>query len=350
MARINRFVLVLLILGCTGCSTIEYYHQSISGHFSLISKRERITDLVNDSTRDEKLIEQLLRAQQLRTFASSTLKLPDNNSYRSYVQLDKPYVTWNVFAAPEFSNGLQQWCFLVIGCVSYRGYFDEKDAQSYAASLAEQGLDVYIGGVPAYSTLGWFDDPLLSTMLDRGEIVAASYIFHELAHQQLYLQGDSAFNEAFATAVEELGVRKWLQQQQRINELNKYESWLEQKTIFSNFISNAQQEFTQLYAQDLTPEAMRRAKLNKVTEIRGRFTELTKKYRQLSRYAIWMSGPLNNAQMGAFALYRDLVPVFSRIFELCNADFERFYMRAKIISELPEQQREILLAETNTCQ
>ena len=351
MVRIYSLVLVfiLFILGCASCSTIAYYHQSISGHFSLISKREPIADIVNDSAQDEKLIEQLMLAQQLRSFASSRLKLPDNNSYRSYVQLDKPYVTWNVFAAAEFSIALQQWCFLVIGCVQYRGYFDENDAQGYAARLADQGLDVFVAGVPAYSTLGWFDDPLLSTMLDRGEIVTAAYIFHELAHQQFYVKGDSAFNEAFATVVEEIGVRRWLQQQQRIDELNKYEDWLQQKTVFSNFIKTARQELEQLYAQDLTPEAMRIEKMNKITEFRGNFKNLNKQNFQLSRYTKWVSGPLNNAQFGAIALYRELVPAFKRIFELCSSDFERFYKRAEEIAKFPEIQRQATLNTTNEC-
>ena len=350
MVKFYRPLLItILVLSCPACTTIGYYHQSISGHFSLISKRERIADIVNDSTRDEKLIEQLMLAQQVRSFASSTLLLPENDSYRSYVQLDKPFVTWSVFAAPEFSIGLQQWCFLVVGCVSYRGYFDEADAQNYADDLAKQGLDVYVAGVPAYSTLGWFDDPLLSTMIDRGEIVTASYIIHELAHQQLYLKGDSAFNEAFATAVEEIGVRKWLQQQQRIKDLQKYEKWLEQKTIFSNFIKNAQQEYEYLYAQELTDEEKRIQKKNKTLEIREQFANLTKQHKQLSRYSTWMSGPLNNAQFGAIALYRDLVPAFVQIFETCMGDFERFYQRVEEIAQLSEQEREDILASNKEC-
>ena len=212
---VQIFVLGCLLVCFSGCSTIGYYHQSISGHFKLISKREPIVNIVNDSGRDENLIKQLHLAQELRLFASDKLKLPDNDSYRSFVQLDRPYVTWNVFAAPEFSISLQQWCFLVIGCVPYRGYFDEADAKRYAEQLSIQGLDVYVAGVPAYSTLGYFDDPLLSSMLDRGELVTASYIFHELAHQQYYLKGDGAFNEAFATSVEEIGVLLWLHEQDR---------------------------------------------------------------------------------------------------------------------------------------
>ncbi len=350
MTKIFNFILLaLIVFVCVSCSSIKYYNQSISGHFSLISKREKIADIVNDSTRDKKLIEQLLLAQQVRSFASAELKLPENDSYRSYVQLDKPYVTWNVFAAPEFSIGLQQWCFLVIGCVSYRGYFDENDAQNYASNLVKQGLDVYVAGVPAYSTLGWFDDPLLSTMLDRGDIVTASYIIHELAHQQLYLKGDSAFNEAFATAVEELGVRRWLRQQQRFDDLKNYEAWLNQKTIFSNFIKDAQQEFEKLYVQEMTPEVMRIEKSITISEIRRKFEILSQQHKLLARYSNWMSGPLNNAQFGAIALYREKVPIFVQLFNSCGKDFEHFYMRVKEISKLSEQQREAILTSEENC-
>ncbi len=343
------FGLLVVITSCVSCSTVSYYHQSISGHFSLISKREPIDDIVNDSTRDEKLIEQLIVAKELRIFASTELKLPDNKSYLSYVQLDKPYVTWNVFAAPEFSITLQQWCFPVAGCVQYRGYFDEKDAQKYAGQLANKGLDIYVAGVPAYSTLGWFDDPLLSTMLDRGEIVTAAYIFHELAHQQFYVKGDTAFNEAFATAVEELGVRRWLLKQQRLSELNKYEDWLKQKSIFSNLIRDAREEFEQLYSQELTPEQMRQEKQERIANFRKQFANLTKENPQIARYSKWVSGPLNNAQLGAISLYRDLVPAFKSIYKLCGDDFELFYKRVKEIAESDKDERKLVLTESGNC-
>ena len=186
-------------------------------------------------------------------------------------------------------------------------------------------------------------------MLDRGNIVTASYIIHELAHQKFYLKGDSAFNEAFATAVEELGVRRWLLQQKKADGLKKYEEWLKQKTVFSNFIKDAQQEFEYLYSQEFIAEKMRAEKNKKITELRKRFADLVKQHPLLSRYSTWMSGPLNNAQFGAIALYRDLVPAFVRVFELCGADFEKFYKRAEEISKLPEEQREGMLMSTNEC-
>ena len=344
------FIIVILLVSFSGCTTIGYYHQSISGHFKLISKRERIVDIVNDPTRDEKLIEQLQLVEELRSFASSRLKLPENDSYRSYVQLDKPNVTWNVFAAPEFSIALQQWCFLVIGCVPYRGYFNEAEAYSYAEQLSQQGLDVYVAGVPAYSTLGWFDDPLLSSMLDRGEIVTAAYIFHELAHQQLYLKGDGAFNEAFATAVEEIGVFQWLQQQGRSQDTVRYDDWLLQKSIFSEFIKNSRDKFEVLYQQEYDMEKMQVEKDILIAEMRRKYANLSRNSKHIARYSKWMSGPLNNAQLGAISLYRELVPAFRRIFGICGEDFEKFYNYVEKLAQLSEAEREIALHSTKACQ
>jgi len=343
------FVIVLALTCFSGCSTIGYYHQSISGHLKLISKRERITDIVNDPTRDEKLVTQLRLVEKIRSFASSKLRLPDNDSYLSYVQLEKPYVTWNVFAAPEFSIALRQWCFLVVGCVPYRGYYDEHEANSYAEKLAQEGVDVYVAGAPAYSTLGYFDDPLLSSMLDRGEIVAAAYIFHELAHQQFYLKGDGAFNEAFATAVEEIGVLAWLEQQSRSEEVQRYNDWLLQKSVFSDFIESSREEFEALYQQEYDMGKMQAEKEILIAEMRRKFANLSSGNKQIARYSRWMSGPLNNAQLGAISLYREMVPAFRRIYSLCENDFERFYNYVEEISKHSEMQREEILRTTEVC-
>jgi predicted aminopeptidase len=347
---LSRIVVIgLILISFSACTTIAYYHQSISGHFKLISKRERIPDIVNDSTRDEKLIAQLRLVEEIRSFASSQLKLPENDSYHSYVQLEKPYVTWNVFAAPEFSTTLHQWCFLVLGCVPYRGYFDEAKANHYAEVLSEQGLDVYVAGVPAYSTLGWFDDPLLSSMLDRGEIVAAAYIFHELAHQQFYLKGDGAFNEAFATAVEEIGVLEWLAQQNRVQDAESYQHWLLQKSLFSEFVHHSRQKFEDLYTRDIDAEQMRNTKQSNIETMRKEFADMSKDNQQIARYSRWMTGPLNNAQLGAISLYRELAPAFRRIFGLCENDFQRFYTYVEKIAKQPVAQRETTLRTTEVC-
>ena len=344
------FIIGWLLHSFSGCSSIAYYHQSISGHFKLISKREPITDIVNDATRDENLVSQLRLAEELRSFASEKLKLPKNDSYRSYVQLEAPYVTWNVFAAPEFSTALHQWCFLIVGCVPYRGYFDEANANYYAEQLTTQGLDVYVAGVPAYSTLGWFDDPLLSSMLDRGELVTASYIFHELAHQQFYLKGDGAFNEAFATAVEEIGVVQWLHEQNRHDDVRKYEDWLAQKMLFSGFIKNSRDEFDALYQKEYDVEKMQVEKEILIAEMRRKFEKLSSNNKHIARYSKWMSGPLNNAQLGAISLYRELVPAFRKMFISCDSDYEKFYVHVETIAKLASDERTEMLNTNQGCE
>ncbi len=337
--------LVLLVNFCTGCSTIGFYYQSTAGHLALLSKREPIADIVNDSTRDKKLIEQLILAQELRTFANTDLKLPENRSYRSYIQLEKRYVAWHVFATPEFSIRLRKWCFLAIDCMQYRRYFDEHKARAYAAKLTAAGQDVYVTGVPAYSTLA----PLVSSMLDQGEIATASYIFHELAHQQLYVHSNSTFNESFATAVEELGVRHWLQHQGKQEELLRYEDWLAQKTAFANLIINARRKFHALYESGLSTKMMRSQKQELINELKQRFENLRQSNSALQRYKKWMSGPLNNAQLGVIAVYRDQVPAFKQLFTACNSNFEKFYLRAEEISKLTAKERKSALEVSQEC-
>ena len=344
------FIIGWLLICSSACSSIAYYHQSISGHFKLISKREPIIDIVNDTTRDGELIKQLHLAEELRSFASDKLKLPKNDSYRSYVQLEEPYVTWNVFAAPKFSTELHQWCFLIVGCVPYRGYFAKENAHHYAEQLSLQGLDVYVAGVPAYSTLGWFDDPLLSSMLDRGELVTASYIFHELAHQQYYLKGDGAFNEAFATAVEEIGVLQWLHEKNRHEEIKEYENWLLQKMLFSSFIKNSRDEFDALYQKEYDVEKMQVEKEIIIAEMRRKFEKLSSNNKHIARYTKWMSGPLNNAQLGAISLYRELVPAFRNIFISCGSDYDKFYARVKTIAKLTNAERTEILNTNQGCE
>ena len=350
MLKICRILFVASVLLCfSACSTIGYYHQSISGHLKLISKREPIVDIVNDPQRDENLVQQLRLAQALRDFASARLSLPENDSYRSYVQLEEPYVTWNVFAAPQFSTTLNQWCFLVIGCVPYRGYFDKQEAESYAKQIALQEQDVYVAGVPAYSTLGWFDDPLLSSMVDRGELTTAAYIFHELAHQQFYVNGDGAFNEAFATAVEEIGVILWLENQQRRDEIDKYQNFLQQKAIFFDFVKASRDEFDELYEQDFDAEKMQAEKEILITEMRRKYSKLSENNEHIARYARWMSGPLNNAQLGAISLYRELVPAFRNLYTLCESDFDKFYLQVKSIAKLSKEIRIEKLESVQDC-
>ncbi len=198
------------MLGSTSCATTSYYLQSLSGHVDLLLKRQPISGILASQNTDKLLRDKLEMVLEIRRFASEHLGLPDNGSYSDYADLGRNFVVWNVFAAPELSLQAKQWCFLFVGCLNYRGYYSEEAANRYAQTLEAQGHDVFVGGVTAYSTLGWFNDPVLNTMLNRDNNYLASVIFHELSHQKLYLKNDTAFNEAFAEMVAQTGVQYWL--------------------------------------------------------------------------------------------------------------------------------------------
>ncbi len=212
MTHYRLLALLLLPVGwvLSGCSNLAYYSQAIAGHWQLLHQRRPVDEVLADPATPPVLRQRLETARRLRDFASTELALPDNGSYRSYADLQRPYVVMNVFAAPELSLQLREWCFLVVGCVYYRGYFDADTARQFAATLHARGDDVYLAGIPAYSTLSWFDDPLLNTFVNWPTARLAELMFHELAHQRLFVAGDTDFNEAFATAVGHLGTRHWL--------------------------------------------------------------------------------------------------------------------------------------------
>ena len=207
----SRTVLIFVTaLIASGCQSVYYYGQAIDGQLSILMHRVPIVEILDDPRASEKLKKRLSLILKIREFAQSELHLPVKNTYLSYVDLHRPYVVWSVFAAPEFSLTPKTWCYPIVGCVAYRGYFSEQDARRYAGSL-KKNYDVYVGGVTAYSTLGWFDDPVLSTIMHLTETESAALIFHELTHQLLYVPDDTAFNESFATTVEQEGVRRWLE-------------------------------------------------------------------------------------------------------------------------------------------
>ena len=203
-------VLIFMALTVSACSSFGYYMDLMAGHSELLEQQKPISEILIDKETNLKLRELLETSQNIRNFASNRLDLPENDSYRMYADLKRRYAVWNVIAAKEFSVEPKKWCFLFVGCLSYRGYFSKEDAMAYASELKNEGYDVYVVGASAYSTLGWFDDPLLNTMMYKSEARRAGVIFHELAHQVVYIEGDSAFNEAFATTVEEEGIQRWM--------------------------------------------------------------------------------------------------------------------------------------------
>ena len=240
-----------------GCGSLGYYVQSIDGQMKLLQARRPIADVIADPATPPPLKAKLERVLAIRDFASRELKLPDNPSYRNYADLQRPFVVWNVFAAAEFSVKPREWCFLIVGCVGYRGYFAQAGAEAYTRELRGEGLDVFVSGVPAYSTLGWFDDPVLNTFINYPEHALSRLIFHELAHQVVYVKGDTGFNESFAAAVETEGVRRWIARNGDDTMRADFERAQQRRTQFRELLSKYRERLAALYRLPIAPEEMR---------------------------------------------------------------------------------------------
>jgi predicted aminopeptidase len=333
------FLVIAAFSMMPGCSTFAYYHQAIRGHLDIMARREPIAVILIDQKRDVELIERLKKAQSIRDFASQELALPDNDSYRSYVDVGRQYVTWSVYAAPEFSLTLKQWCFPIAGCVPYRGYFSQRNALDFTATLRAEQLDVYVEGVIAYSTLGWFDDPLLNTMLVRDEIIMAGIMFHELAHQKVYVEDDTAFNEAFAEAVQQEGVRRWLRQNGTQEDLAAFEHFVQRKYAFFSLVEKTRTELATVYDSHTEVETKRAAKRAIIENMRTQYQRLKTSWNGYQGYDRWFKEPINNAKLAAVAIYHDRVPDFVRLLKECGGDFRRFYATVSQIGCLPPVQR-----------
>jgi predicted aminopeptidase len=335
-----RAVLVGLALSVLpGCGTM-YVTQAAMGEWHVMHSRRPIDDVVLDKSTPEPVREELFRVREAREFASSELKLPDNRSYTTYADLHRPYVVWNVVATPEFSVQPKRWCFPVAGCVAYRGYFSEHKAHDFAASLAGEGFDVAVGGVPAYSTLGKFADPVLSTMLSYGDDELAATIFHELAHQLLYVKNDSEFNEAFAMTVEEEGLRRWLERHGQAGAMVLYRRQREREREFVNLFSHTRDELAKLYASGEPPAQMRARKKEILGQLAVDLSALERRLRvHSSLYDEWIAKGLNNAHLTSLATYYDCLPGFERLLAEQNGDLQRFYDTARELSKLPHAER-----------
>ncbi|MDX8470324.1 aminopeptidase [Mesorhizobium sp. VK23B] len=320
--------------GVTGCTSISYYAQSLEGHVQIMAARKNVGKLIHDPSTPKALRAKLTSASAIRGFATDELTLPDNSSYHSYVDVGRDAVTYAVFAAPQFSLAPVTWCFPVFGCVPYRGYFSRKSAAESAAELQRQGLDIYVSGVTAYSTLGWSSDPLLSTMLRQNDTYLASLVFHELAHQKIYVNGDSAFNEAFAVAVETTGVRKWLRATGNRAGLRRYETNRKRSADFLGLISKTRDELRQVYGSPRNPQQMAAAKAAAIDRLRMRYRQLRdKRWAGYRGYDAWFDAPINNAKLAATAVYGEQVPAFLRLFDLCSGDYPRFYASVRRIAD-----------------
>jgi predicted aminopeptidase len=323
----------------TGCASMGYYQQAVNGHLKVMRATQPIKGILQDPSADPALKKKLENIQAIREFASSELALPDNNSYRTYADLGRPFVVWNVFAAPEFSVEPEKWCMLFTGCVSYRGYYDQQEAERYADELRRTGLDTYVGGVAAYSTLGYFNDPVLNTFLRLGDTEAARVIFHELAHQLLYIKDDSAFNESFAATVENEGMKRWLAKGANREQQQDFTAQQQRKALFIQLVEAYRQKLRTLYATRQTAEEMRRAKAELLADMKRDYAGMKEAWGGDARYDKWFAQDLNNAKIASLNLYTQLVPAFEALLEKEGRDLPRFYERVSELSRLPEPDR-----------
>lgn len=330
-----------MILLLNGCSSLSYYSQLASGQLQLLRAREPVAKVIADPARDAKLRTHLAQSQKARAFASEHLHLPDNQSYRLYADIGRPFVVWNVFATPEFSLSPQNHCFPIAGCVAYRGYYSQSAARGEAAIQRLQGMDVSIGGVEAYSTLGWFNDPILSSMMGWGDERLATLIFHELAHQRFYVKDDTEFNESFATFVEQEGTRQWRAFR---NLPPENDSKLKQRDQFIQLILDTRSRLEKLYAQPLATAQMRERKAAEFERFRQDYRAMRDgQWAGDKRYDAWVNAPLNNARLLPFGLYDQWVPAFSALFRQVGGDWLRFYAEVERLGELPVTERKAAL-------
>jgi len=332
MARILAILLCYTLLA--GC----YYMQAAAGQWEVIHKREPLEEVIHAADTSPELAMRLRLLDTARDFSIEVLALPDNKSYRTYTDLARDYVVWNVFAAPEFSLQPEQWCFPVAGCVSYRGYFSHDKAIRESERLAKKGFDVAVGGVAAYSTLGNFSDPLLSTMMRWGDIELIAMLFHELAHQVVYVKDDSAFNESFATAVEEFGIKRWLESRGQGEKMVTYHESRELQQRLMVMVAAARGTLRSVYATDIEESRKRELKRERL-EILAR--DIRSERERTGRESFgWLSGELNNAHLISMTLYEGRLPLFRTMLSQCEDNILCFYKAAQDLADLEVSDRE----------
>jgi predicted aminopeptidase len=350
----DRLRLPALALGASlalgGCGIADYYWQGFSGQVGVLAGARPVDDVLATTT-DARLAGRLRLAREIRQYASRELALPDNGSYTRYTDLGRPFVVWNVFATAPLSLEPRQWCFPVVGCVAYRGYFNEADAKAEAARLHALGDDVHVGGVPAYSTLGWFDDPLLSSFVRYPDTALARLVFHELAHQVVYVRDDSMFNESFASAVEEAGIARWIAAQEgtpahaRLVAEQARSDRL--RALFKRVVRDARAELASVYASDASDHIKRARKVAVYDGMRAAYEAAKAGEAGLAAFDRWFAGHdgrgPNNASLAAVALYDDKVPAFRALLDEVQGDLPAFYERVRALAKLPKERRDELL-------
>lgn len=333
----------LILLSISGCAPLGYYAQSVRGQLDIWRREKPISDVIEDAASPAALREKLAIVLKAREFASSELGLPRNRSYHTYADLKRPYVVWNVFAAPEFSTQPVQWCFVMAGCVGYRGYFAKEDADQFAAGAAAQGNDVYVSGVPAYSTLGWFADPVLNTFVNYSAVEVARIIFHELSHQVVYVKDDSVFNESFAVAVEREGLRRWLAKHGTEKDRQIVEQMRRYRADFVALVHRYRMRLDALYRQRIAPEALRSAKQRVFEEMQQDYAGLKLAWGGYTGYDRWFAQRPNNALLASVSMYTQRVPAFEALLREQGGDLPRFFEAVKSLARLDKPAREAAL-------
>ncbi len=348
-------VIGMLAVILSGCQTLTFYKQAIQGQYQIFSRERPIQKVLADTNTSPALKQRLEFVLQLRQFADTQLKLPVDKQYTKYADLGRRYVVWDVYAAPEFSLEAKKWWYPFVGSLDYRGYFSEKAARSYASKLGQHNYDVYVGGVEAYSTLGWFKDPILNTFIFNRDLDLAETLFHELAHQKVFVGGDTDFNEAFATTVGEEGVRRWLRAHNDAAGRDQYLVDVEHDEQFVALILSTRRKLAALYKTEPKPEdrktpasvkaADREKKAAIIDQLRQNYQDLRARWGGYSGYDKWFKGPLNNAQLNTISTYYKLVPVFQKMLSANGGDLEKFYQQADKLAHFSKKERKKRLEE-----
>jgi predicted aminopeptidase len=343
MRRLRLFLRLPLLAAAAlaaGCATVGYYGQAVHGHFALMAAARPIADWVGDPATPEGLRQRLQRAAEIRRFAAEALALPDGGSYTAYADLKRPAAVWNVFATPELSLELKTWCYPVIGCASYRGYFDRAAAEALAAALGGAGYDVNVAPVPAYSTLGWFSDPLLNTFIFAPEPELARLVFHELAHHVVYVRDDTAFNESFATAVEREGLRRWLAARGDDAQRAAWAAYSQRRQEFLALLLEHRRRLGEVYASERPDGAKRAAKAAVLDELQQRYQRLKQeRWSGFTGYDRFFGQRLTGAHLAAVGAYNDWVPAFEAMLAAAGGDLPAFYQQVRSIGALGKPER-----------
>jgi len=340
--RLHKMIKWLILLLATfmllaNCGTLGYYAHNIHGHFSMLAQQQPIDEIIGNPNTDALLKKRLQLSVRYLNFAQNQLLLTNHGSYHNYVALNKPYIKWNVIAAPELSIHPKLWCFMVIGCVSYRGYYDEKMALQFAEGLQQKGLETHISGAIAYSTLGWFDDPLLSSMMRWSDLRMAEFIFHELAHQKLFISGDQDFNEAFATMVAEYGIKRWSQMTEQSSAMQTFHNRKRKEQAFIKLALQTREKLADVYASDQEDSVKRAQKHLILDQLRTTYKKMLSRG-EIFRYDDWFEH-VNNAKLAALASYRRLVPAFFAILEHHGHDLRVFYQYVHDLGQKSKRER-----------